>query len=171
MPEWAKGVDSRSTSASCVGSNPTAVTLQQPFLGIEPRTSRTRSENHATRPNSQCLPSQSNVCSSGRVSGLGGWAVHAVALSHHAAAFCARRAPSSPMSADELARSDDTSCISCGFLIWVFRKLPSLIQPVSRRGYLPQRIFTESDELWTGQAMHCLPSFSRTLQRILSPLP
>ena len=26
MPEWSKGVDSSSTSASCVGSNPTAVT-------------------------------------------------------------------------------------------------------------------------------------------------
>ena len=28
LPEWSKGVDSNSTSASCVGSNPTAVTLQ-----------------------------------------------------------------------------------------------------------------------------------------------
>ena len=27
MPEWSKGVDSSSTSASCVGSNPTAVIL------------------------------------------------------------------------------------------------------------------------------------------------
>ena len=27
LPEWSKGVDSSSTSASCVGSNPTAVTL------------------------------------------------------------------------------------------------------------------------------------------------
>ena len=25
LPEWSKGVDSSSTSASCVGSNPTAV--------------------------------------------------------------------------------------------------------------------------------------------------
>ncbi len=28
LPEWSKGVDSSSTSASCVGSNPTAVSLQ-----------------------------------------------------------------------------------------------------------------------------------------------
>ena len=28
LPEWSKGVDSSSTSASCVGSNPTAVILQ-----------------------------------------------------------------------------------------------------------------------------------------------
>ena len=27
LPEWSKGVDSSSTSASCVGSNPTAVIL------------------------------------------------------------------------------------------------------------------------------------------------
>ena len=29
LPEWSKGVDSSSTSASCVGSNPTAVILGQ----------------------------------------------------------------------------------------------------------------------------------------------
>ena len=29
LPEWSKGVDSSSTSASCVGSNPTAVIYQQ----------------------------------------------------------------------------------------------------------------------------------------------
>ena len=28
LPEWSKGVDSSSTSASCVGSNPTAVTFR-----------------------------------------------------------------------------------------------------------------------------------------------
>ena len=28
LPEWSKGVDSSSTSASCVGSNPTAVIFQ-----------------------------------------------------------------------------------------------------------------------------------------------
>ena len=33
LPEWSKGVDSSSTSASCVGSNPTAVTLR---LGARP---------------------------------------------------------------------------------------------------------------------------------------
>ena len=27
LPEWSKGVDSSSTSASCVGSNPTAVSV------------------------------------------------------------------------------------------------------------------------------------------------
>ena len=29
LPEWSKGVDSSSTSASCVGSNPTAVILSE----------------------------------------------------------------------------------------------------------------------------------------------
>ena len=28
LPEWSKGVDSSSTSASCVGSNPTGVNLE-----------------------------------------------------------------------------------------------------------------------------------------------
>ena len=32
LPEWSKGVDSSSTSASCVGSNPTAVTAGEAFL-------------------------------------------------------------------------------------------------------------------------------------------
>ena len=30
LPEWSKGVDSSSTSASCVGSNPTGVILLTP---------------------------------------------------------------------------------------------------------------------------------------------
>ena len=32
LPEWSKGVDSSSTSASCVGSNPTAVISLQPVF-------------------------------------------------------------------------------------------------------------------------------------------
>ena len=34
LPEWSKGVDSSSTSASCVGSNPTGVTLL--LRGLQP---------------------------------------------------------------------------------------------------------------------------------------
>ena len=33
LPEWSKGVDSSSTSASCVGSNPTGVIIA--FLGFQ----------------------------------------------------------------------------------------------------------------------------------------
>ena len=33
LPEWSKGVDSSSTSASCVGSNPTAVIPSLPRAG------------------------------------------------------------------------------------------------------------------------------------------
>ena len=36
LPEWSKGVDSSSTSASCVGSNPTGVSLQRAY-GVRPR--------------------------------------------------------------------------------------------------------------------------------------
>ena len=32
LPEWSKGVDSSSTSARCVGSNPTAVIVDPQFL-------------------------------------------------------------------------------------------------------------------------------------------
>ena len=32
LPEWSKGVDSSSTSASCVGSNPTAVRFSKQAL-------------------------------------------------------------------------------------------------------------------------------------------
>ena len=35
LPEWSKGVDSSSTSASCVGSNPTAVNLVRPPKTIQ----------------------------------------------------------------------------------------------------------------------------------------
>ena len=64
LPEWSKGVDSSSTSASCVGSNPTAVNCFHVYsiLGTEPRTSRTQSENHATRPNSQMLLLHQAMC-------------------------------------------------------------------------------------------------------------
>ena len=31
LPEWSKGVDSSSTSASCVGSNPTGVISRRTF--------------------------------------------------------------------------------------------------------------------------------------------
>ena len=34
LPEWSKGVDSSSTSASCVGSNPTAVMFYFPQLSF-----------------------------------------------------------------------------------------------------------------------------------------
>ena len=37
LPEWSKGVDSSSTSASCVGSNPTGVNLQMVFQSLFPR--------------------------------------------------------------------------------------------------------------------------------------
>ena len=33
LPEWSKGVDSSSTSASCVGSNPTAVICTNEYMG------------------------------------------------------------------------------------------------------------------------------------------
>ena len=33
LPEWSKGVDSSSTSASCVGSNPTAVICTNEYTG------------------------------------------------------------------------------------------------------------------------------------------
>ena len=36
LPEWSKGVDSSSTSASCVGSNPTAVTFNPPLRSNAP---------------------------------------------------------------------------------------------------------------------------------------
>ena len=35
LPEWSKGVDSSSTSASCVGSNPTAVIFANPIHRVE----------------------------------------------------------------------------------------------------------------------------------------
>ena len=41
LPEWSKGVDSSSTSASCVGSNPTGVILAALRIlpvGVEPTT-------------------------------------------------------------------------------------------------------------------------------------
>ena len=34
LPEWSKGVDSSSTSASCVGSNPTGVIFMKCFLHV-----------------------------------------------------------------------------------------------------------------------------------------
>ena len=35
LPEWSKGVDSSSTSASCVGSNPTGVILPLPSIAAD----------------------------------------------------------------------------------------------------------------------------------------
>ena len=40
LPEWSKGVDSSSTSASCVGSNPTAVSAMLPLLPAGPMPAR-----------------------------------------------------------------------------------------------------------------------------------
>ena len=52
LPEWSKGVDSSSTSASCVGSNPTSVTLLlwglQPPSGAVLPDQRTRPDGHSS---------------------------------------------------------------------------------------------------------------------------
>ena len=45
LPEWSKGVDSSSTSASCVGSNPIAV---RPAWGMQPHASRSRKHMHTS---------------------------------------------------------------------------------------------------------------------------
>ena len=45
LPEWSKGVDSSSTSASCVGSNPTAV---RPAWGMQPHASRSCKHMHTS---------------------------------------------------------------------------------------------------------------------------
>ena len=50
LPEWSKGVDSSSTSASCVGSNPTGV-ISQPCdpdarATMHPQTTGTASHGH-----------------------------------------------------------------------------------------------------------------------------
>ena len=52
LPEWSKGVDSSSTSTSCVGSNPTGVTLLlwglQPPSGAVLPDQRTRPDGHSS---------------------------------------------------------------------------------------------------------------------------
>ena len=60
LPEWSKGVNSSSTSASCVGSNPTGVTLllrglQPPSEAILPD-QRTRPDGHSS--SRRCPPLQ-----------------------------------------------------------------------------------------------------------------
>ena len=44
LPEWSKGVDSSSPSASCVGPNPTAVTFPNPRLRSNQETDHLRAE-------------------------------------------------------------------------------------------------------------------------------
>ena len=69
MPEWSKGVDSSSTSASCVGSNPTAVNFQLQLLRIPQKMPRSqqlgRQCSNATRV--------ARTSKTGCPSGLRGW--------------------------------------------------------------------------------------------------